>query len=107
MDIKATALACAKSRTVWAGVLQYLLNGVLVLMVSGQSHTLDIGIDGNLRWYIPLTLPVLFSMATALLGLLLYGRNKADSPLVMGLSALAQAGSVRPAPPAADQREGA
>lgn len=89
MGAKNVAMAYAKSVTVWGGVLQWLLTLVLALLASDRPHALTIGLDGDNRWAIPLTAPVLFAVASAGLYLVLYGRDKARGPLRAALSQVA------------------
>jgi hypothetical protein len=107
MGAKAAIAAYAKSGTIWAGVLQWLLNGVLILMVSGKRHSFDFGLDGDLSWSVPLTTPVLFAVASACLGLLAYRRNKATGPLYVALGQVAQAIQANQPAPEAQAPEGA
>jgi len=82
MPAKDIAKAYVRSRTVWVGIAQWLLNGVVILMASGKTHALNISVDDATLWTIPLTAPVLFAAASALVWLLLYFRGKASGPLL-------------------------
>lgn len=95
MDVKAVLCAYAKSKTVWGGLLQWLLSAVLTVMASDKLHHLTMAIDDKSPIIVPLNLPTLFAAASAFLGLVLYGRVKANGPLLDGFM------KMLPQPPAA------
>ena len=84
MDAKTVLSAYAKSRTVWGGLLQWALSGVLALMASGTVHKFKFSIDENAPLVLSLDASTLFAAVSACLGLVLYGRNEAQGPLLSG-----------------------
>jgi|GEM_PF-2958495 len=81
MGAKELLSAYAKSKTQYGGTGLYLLS-LWNVAVSGGAHSFGIAIDGAIY---PVTLNMsglLAALATALYGLLLYGRGMAKGPLV-------------------------
>ncbi|KHK04033.1 hypothetical protein NY78_0475 [Desulfovibrio sp. TomC] len=84
-----------KSKTAWGGVGQWLLTAVLAALASGQPLFVWFGVDKASAQGIRLDAPVLFAVATALLGLVLWGRKTARGPLgEAGTEAAQQYGSL-------------
>lgn len=81
MDVKALALGLSKSKTAWGGVGQWLLTLVLAVLASDQPHYLWLGVDSGTPLAVPLNVPTLFTVGSALLGLVLWGRKTARGPL--------------------------
>lgn len=81
MGVKALILGLSKSKTAWGGVGQWLLTLVLAVLASDQPHYLWLGVDSNTPLAIPLNVPTLFAVGSALLGLVLWGRQSARGPL--------------------------
>jgi len=81
MAAKELLAAYAKSKTQYGGTGLYLLS-LWNIVASGGAHTFGIAIDGTI-YSVPLNMSgLLAALATALYGLLLYGRGTAKGPLV-------------------------
>ena len=104
MGAKGVLAAYAKSKTQYGGTGLYLLS-LWNIVASGGPHSFGIAIDGTI-YSIPLNMSgLLAALATALYGLLLYGRGTAKGPLVA--AALRQAADcLEPKPEAAASEQG-
>lgn len=81
MSAKTILAAYAKSKTQYGGTGLYLLS-LWNIVASGGAHSFGFAIDGTI-YAIPLNMSgLLAALATALYGLLLYGRGTAKGPLV-------------------------